>query len=145
MNFACKRCGKEFTRKYNLEVHYKKKIKCDNKHVISEIDPLVDSSNHSKYAQNESKQSQNEQNFIQNEPNHALKEINFTLKTTIKVPNMDDPVNMVNSVFGELEQSNNLLNLNNEHKKIHQCSICLKLYSSECALRKYPKKELYKR
>ena len=117
MNFACERCGKGFTRKYNLEVHYKKKFKCDNKHVISEIDPLLDSSNHSKYAQNESKQSQNEQNFIQNEPKQAPKEGNFTLKKVVQVPNMDEPVNMVNSVFSELEQSNNLLNLNNEQKK----------------------------
>jgi hypothetical protein len=80
MFFACERCEKEFTRKYNLEVHYKRKFKCDNKHVISEITPLLDPLKHSKDAPNNSKQSQNEQNFIQNEPKQAPKEGNFTSK-----------------------------------------------------------------
>ena len=28
MSYECHKCGKKFTRKYNLEVHYKKKIDC---------------------------------------------------------------------------------------------------------------------
>ena len=28
MNYECQKCGKKFTRKYNLEVHYNKKIDC---------------------------------------------------------------------------------------------------------------------
>ena len=30
MNYICNKCEKKFNRKYNLEMHYKRKISCIN-------------------------------------------------------------------------------------------------------------------
>jgi hypothetical protein len=40
MEYKCDKCEKTFSRKYNLELHYKKKFKCDNKEVKDECNVL---------------------------------------------------------------------------------------------------------
>jgi predicted RNA-binding Zn-ribbon protein involved in translation (DUF1610 family) len=111
--YECNKCGKKFNRKYNLEVHHKKKFKCSLLKSDSEISSDID-------------------NDI---------EVNNKLFTNINVePFINTNTETPKNINADININNEALAVINQ-KKIFQCSICLRTYSSKCALRKHTKKK----
>lgn len=109
MNYECERCGKKFNRKYNLDVHYKRKIKCDN-NKINDINCIVNG-----------KLGINDNTIIN--ANISLQNTSNSLRYTSN--------GLQNTIIDLRNTKNN--------KKTYQCSNCLKTFSRNNTLQNHIK------
>jgi len=146
MTFECDKCGKKFNRKYNLDVHYKRKFNC----IKSEITIVNDIVNKELTIHNNIQLTPtnclNSPNCDEITLNNFEPPNNYIPITTINFDNFqnctpeiisNDSQDILDNTQNITNESEVIKNSSSDRKKIRQCPKCFKIFSRHNVLQKH--------